>query len=72
MVKLAIMEMIATLRPWPALRYATTSESAHGARVPRGRRGCVADAGESIGTVLPKRHTTDITRKSALYPTSPQ
>ena len=48
MVMLAIMEMITTPRPWPDMRYATTSEDARGARVSRGERGGVADAGVAM------------------------
>ena len=47
-VMVATMEMITIERPWPDRRYATTSESARGARVPREERGCVADAGDDI------------------------
>ena len=62
MVKLVIaMMQIAIPRPWSDLRYATTSESARRARVPREERECAANAGEDMELFFPKhdkRHDT--------------
>jgi hypothetical protein len=60
MVKLAIMEMIATPRPWSDLRYATTSECVGGARPAQAGRGSEGAVGRQdiLELFLRKRPTT--------------